>query len=224
MESRGRQLKSYRATTNRLEYWSSRGNTKRTRRQRTHRRFALHARYFPRVARDILHVRLGGVHFFLAWVTIRPFEGWPQAHPPPGNPSSPGFLLRIVKGRRHQRSCITLVNYIILTSQNGSSIASNAELKGVTAKMWLSLSISGHTLVMESPKLGPRVKLFESFSSLDTLTLGPSFGDSITQVWPEIERLSHIFAVTPSSMRKWMTWRMPTFKCHLLNFLRPTAN
>ncbi len=50
---------------------------------------------------------------------------------------------------------------------------------------------------MESPKLGPRVKLLESFSSLDALTLGPSLGDSITKVWPEIERLSHIFALTP---------------------------
>ncbi len=35
------------------------------------------------------------------------------------------------------------------------------ELKGVTAKMSMSLSISGRTLVMESPKLGPRVKLFQ---------------------------------------------------------------
>ncbi len=33
--------------------------------------------------------------------------------------------------------------------------------------MWLSLSISGHTWVMESPQLGLRVKLFESFSSLN---------------------------------------------------------
>ncbi len=48
---------------------------------------------------------------------------------------------------------------------------------------------------MESPKLGPRVKLFQSFSSLNTLTLG--FRDSITQVWPEIERLSNTFAVAP---------------------------
>ncbi len=47
-------------------------------------------------------------------------------------------------------------------------------IKVVTAKMSLSLSISGHTLVMESPQLSPRVKLFESFSSLKALTLGPS--------------------------------------------------
>ncbi len=61
----------------------------------------------------------------------------------------------------------------------------------------MSLSISGHTLVMESPKLGPRDKAFESFSSLNALTLGPNLGDSITKAWPEIERLSDIFAVTP---------------------------
>ena len=54
-----------------------------------------------------------------------------------------------------------------------------------------------HTLVMESPDLGPRVKLFKSFTSLNALTLGPSLRDSITKVWPEIERLSHIFDVTP---------------------------
>ncbi len=63
--------------------------------------------------------------------------------------------------------------------------------------MSLSLSISGHTLVMESPKLDQRVKLFKSFSSLNALTLGPSLGDSITKVWSEIERLRDIFAVTP---------------------------
>ncbi len=56
------------------------------------------------------------------------------------------------------------------------------EVKGETAKMSLSLSMSGHTLVMESPKLGPRIKLFESFSSLKALTLGPSLRDSITKV------------------------------------------
>ncbi len=37
--------------------------------------------------------------------------------------------------------------------------------------MSMNLSISGHTLVMESLKLGPRVKLFESFSSLNALSL-----------------------------------------------------
>ncbi len=62
--------------------------------------------------------------------------------------------------------------------------------------MSLSLPISDHTLVMESLKLGPRVKLFESYSSLKALTLGPSSRDSITKVWPEIERLMDIFAVT----------------------------
>ncbi len=40
-------------------------------------------------------------------------------------------------------------------------------------------------------------KLFESFSSLNALTFGPSLRDSITKVWPEIERLSDVFAVTP---------------------------
>ncbi len=61
----------------------------------------------------------------------------------------------------------------------------------------MSLSISGHTWVMESLKLGQKVKLFESFSSLNALSLGTSLGDSITKVWPEIERLIDIFAVTP---------------------------
>ena len=63
--------------------------------------------------------------------------------------------------------------------------------------MSLGLSISGHTVVMESPKLDQRVKLFESFSSLNALTLGPSLGDLTTKVWPEIERLVDIFAVAP---------------------------
>ncbi len=69
-------------------------------------------------------------------------------------------------------------------------------LKGVAAKMSMILSISGHTLVMESPELGPRVKLFESFSSLNALTLGPSLRDSITKVWPGIERLRDISALS----------------------------
>ena len=72
-----------------------------------------------------------------------------------------------------------------------------AFLKGVTAKMWLSFSISGHTLVMESLKLGPRVKAFKEENDLNNLPLGPSLGDSITKVWTEIERLGDIFAVTP---------------------------
>ncbi len=76
-----------------------------------------------------------------------------------------------------------------------SDVTLQWDIKGVTAKMWLSLSISGHTWVMES--LEPRVKLFESFSSFNALTLGPSLRDSITKVWPEYERLSDIFAVTP---------------------------
>ncbi len=50
---------------------------------------------------------------------------------------------------------------------------------------------------MESPQLDQSVKLFESFSSLNNLTLGLSLGDSITKVWPEIDRLSDIFAVKP---------------------------
>ncbi len=67
-------------------------------------------------------------------------------------------------------------------------------LKGVTAKMSPSLSISGHTLV-ESLKLGPRVKAFKEENDLNNLTLG--LRDSVTKVWPEIERLRDIFAVKP---------------------------
>ncbi len=47
------------------------------------------------------------------------------------------------------------------------------KVKGVTAKMSMSLSISGHTLVMESHKLDQRVRLFESFSSLNAGLSGP---------------------------------------------------
>ncbi len=83
-----------------------------------------------------------------------------------------------------------------MASMTALTTALNA-LKGVTAKMSLSLSISGHTLVMESLELGPRLPLFESFTSLDALTLGPSLGGSVTKMWPEMERLSDIFAVTP---------------------------
>ncbi len=57
--------------------------------------------------------------------------------------------------------------------------------------------MSGHTLVMESLKL--RVKAFKEENDSNNLTLEPNLGDSITQVWPDIERLSHIFAVAPSS-------------------------
>ncbi len=45
-----------------------------------------------------------------------------------------------------------------------------------------------------SLEFGPRVKLFESLSALNASTLGPSLRDSISKVWPEIERLSHTFA------------------------------
>ncbi len=76
-------------------------------------------------------------------------------------------------------------------------------LKGVTAKMSLSLSISGHTWVMESLK--PRVKAFKEENDLNTLTLGPSLGASITKTWPEIERLSHIFAL--GSFNVWYLYR-----------------
>ncbi len=75
----------------------------------------------------------------------------------------------------------------------------DAKLKGVTAKMSLSLSISGHTLVMESPKLGPGVKAFKEENDSNNLTLWSSLGDAITKVWPEIQRLIDIFAVTPFS-------------------------
>ncbi len=63
--------------------------------------------------------------------------------------------------------------------------------------MSLILSISGHTLVMESLKPGPRVEAFKEENDLNNLTLGASLEDSITKVWPEIERISDIFAVTP---------------------------
>ncbi len=56
------------------------------------------------------------------------------------------------------------------------------------------LSISGHAL--ESPKLGQRVKAFKEENDSNNLTLWSSLGDSITKAWPEIERLSNIFAVT----------------------------
>ncbi len=51
---------------------------------------------------------------------------------------------------------------------------------------------------MESLKLNPRVKVFKEENDSNNLTLGPSLGDSITKVWPEIQRLSDIFAVTPA--------------------------
>ncbi len=70
-------------------------------------------------------------------------------------------------------------------------------LKGVAAKMSLRLSISGHTLMMESLKLGLRVTTFKEENNSNNLTLGPSLEDSVTKVWPEIERLIDIFAVTP---------------------------
>ncbi len=60
-------------------------------------------------------------------------------------------------------------------------------IKGVTAKISMSLSILNS--VWES--------VFKEENDLNNLILGPSVGDSITKVWPEIERLSHIFAVTP---------------------------
>ncbi len=46
---------------------------------------------------------------------------------------------------------------------------------------------------MESLKLGPRVKAVKEENDSNNLALGPSLGDSITKVWPEIERLSDIF-------------------------------
>ncbi len=52
-------------------------------------------------------------------------------------------------------------------------------VKGVTAKMSLSLSIFVHTLVMASLK--PRVKVFKEENDSNTLTLGPSLGDAINQ-------------------------------------------
>ncbi len=63
--------------------------------------------------------------------------------------------------------------------------------------MSMSLAISGHTLVMESLKLGLRIRVFKDENDSNNLTLGPCLGDSITKVWPEIERLRDIFAVTP---------------------------
>ncbi len=62
------------------------------------------------------------------------------------------------------------------------------------------MSSTGCVWIAGSVALVAKMKLlFKSFSSLNALTLGPSWGDSITQVWPEIERLSHIFAVAPFS-------------------------
>ncbi len=80
--------------------------------------------------------------------------------------------------------------FTVMTAEEQVQIS---KVKGATVKMWLGLSISGHTWVMES--LEPRVNLFESFSSFNALTLGSR--DSITQVWPEIETLSDVVAVTP---------------------------
>ncbi len=55
--------------------------------------------------------------------------------------------------------------------------------------------MSGHTWVMESLELGLRVNALKEENDSNNLTLGSR--DSITQVWPEIERLSDIFAVIP---------------------------
>ncbi len=82
----------------------------------------------------------------------------------------------------------------------------STQLKGVTAKKSLSLSISGHTLVMESPELGPRVKLFESYFSLNTLTLGLSlmkrhwhFCCYTLYLWPRL-RYTYIISLTVPSL------------------------
>ncbi len=45
------------------------------------------------------------------------------------------------------------------------------QVKGVTAKMSRSLPISGHTLVLESLKLGPRVKPFKEENDSNNLKL-----------------------------------------------------
>ncbi len=65
--------------------------------------------------------------------------------------------------------------------------------------MSLSLSIPGHTLVMEFFKPGPRVKAFKEENDSNNLTLGPSLGDSVTKVWPEID----IFVAAPFMSRQW---------------------
>ncbi len=68
---------------------------------------------------------------------------------------------------------------------------------------WTKSKIPGRdslTWLMQAGRLGPSVKLCESFSSLNALTLGPSLRDSITEVWPDIERLSDNFAVTPCTI------------------------
>ncbi len=57
---------------------------------------------------------------------------------------------------------------------------------------------------MESLKLSPSVKAFKDENDSNTLTLGLSLRDSITKVWPELERLSDICAVTP--LRKSFSW------------------
>ncbi len=64
---------------------------------------------------------------------------------------------------------------------------------------------------MESLKLGPRVNTLKEENDSNNLILGPSGGDSITQVWPEIERLGHIFAVTPFSKVNRVRYSLYTF-------------
>ncbi len=79
-----------------------------------------------------------------------------------------------------------------------------------------SLSISDHTLVMESLKLSPRVKEFKEENYWNSLTLGPSLGDSITRVRPEIERLIDIFAVTPFSSNLALAWTVVSLPVSIL--------
>ncbi len=69
---------------------------------------------------------------------------------------------------------------------------------------------------MESPQPGPR----RLDGSLDALALGPSLSDSITKGWPEIDRLSHIFAVTPFTCGSRAFYiRCVVLEVHFLPFL-----
>ena len=49
----------------------------------------------------------------------------------------------------------------------------------------------------ESLQLGPRVKAFKEEEDSNSLTLGPSLGDSVTNVRPDTKRLIDIFADVP---------------------------
>ncbi len=88
--------------------------------------------------------------------------------------------------------------------------------------MCLSLSISVHSLVLESPK--PSVKAFKEEKDSNNMSLG----DSSTKWWTEIERLSHIYTVTPFSRRcnmfQWNEAKMRGSKVCAQNFCGISAS